>query len=267
MSENLSDAERLPNAPRKPIAVTAEEVLAWLNTENEPLLERRDALLAAAKRADKKLPTLRNDDDVNAVTKLIAQAAAVKKRAKAEFDRANDEFKPAIGAIRAWRNFVSDPLDEALAPLQKRQRDFLINRDAERRAEAQRQADAARKVAEDQQTAAFAAQDKGDDAGAAALFDVAEQAARVAQKSDAVVTRKGGAGKVKSDDGTSYLRSNVKFNVIDIDKVPDAYIIKTVDEKAVREATKIRDPATGLPRDPIPGLEFYLEHTAVTRAG
>jgi len=256
------------NAPEPPAPLTREQVKEWLDYENEPIVEQRDNIIIPSLRNALALhPRIEDGDEETAqkFTDDIETARSLSGKTTSIAKRKHDEHKRPIRemgtAVDGWYQAFDAVLVAALTPVQAVLFDFMQRKRAieEKRladiAKAQREAaEAAAKAAKEAEEAAGLFSDEAMDRErlAQAQAEIAARAEREAAARPAETSRvRGIMGAVAS------IRQTWKWRVVDIKKVPRAYLM--VDPDKISEARKMRDE-TGKPL-PIQGIEWVAEQT------
>jgi hypothetical protein len=170
-------------------------------------------------------------------------------------------FLAAERAVDAWYKRWTDPLRQAIAPLQRAMDAYGAKLDAERRAEAEREAAAARAEAERLATRA-AEQLQRDEASVATsvLLDEAAEAAKRAEQTSALASGNSAnlTRTVGAYGGTVSGQEVWGWEVEDISKVPLAFmqINETLANKTVAAFARSNPDLARKGVSPIPGLRI-----------
>ncbi len=245
-----------------------------LASEYAGIVSRKRTLLQMAEDFKADYPSVNDDETSGLLAGVITQIRAHVK----SVDKVREGVKsPYLEGGRIVDGFfngtIMTPLDKAATALNAMQTAFLrakaekARREAEAAAEAARkEEEARRREAEKAEREARALARKGDEEAAAEAKRKADAAreeqdrAAAARQQEAKVAASSNAdrSRVRGDLAMASLRTTIKFEVIDITKVPAAYL--QVNTALVNAAIRGKD---GL-RD-IPGLRIFEEQEAANR--
>ena len=250
------DPEPLPeNRPQAPKPMSTAEIKEWLEFENEALVKAIDL--------DVTVLTADHGREEIAEEAQLARLAANVDIARGHYRQATktkraqkDPFLQGGRDVDAWFARHTDRLEKAVAPVQRLMNEYGERKDRERRAEAQRIADAARAEAQARaQAAADAlARERATQQQTAATTVLLDEAADAAEQADKATTLAAGksADLTRSFDSYGSTVSGKEvwgFEVADIAVVPLAYL--QVNETMIRKAI----------------LEYARDHAEEARAG
>lgn len=237
MTEKAEETTPLPNFD----PFNEQHVLEALAEENADILKRSSALKAACDAWDK-VSEIKTDEQAEKLTTFLAQinnmigdkgTATVRQKARKQ---AYSKIGDAI--YKYFKENIIVPLEDRKKPLSKKLGAFLEKKKAAAEAEEARLKQQAHEAAARAQTA-----------------EQVEDALKISKAAGVA----GKASGVKTDFGQgAYTTTNWKFKVIDISKVPPAYM--QVNAELVNKVIKGKD---GLRE--IPGLEIYPETTTTIR--
>lgn len=250
----------MSNTPPPPTPLTAAEINAYLDYALASLFTRRDALIKALTLTAEMSPRIEDDAQLGDVAENVKMAGALGRTTE---DRRVENKAPFLTGGRVvdmWFRAFVEPLDQAMAPVQRIMDDYGARKLARQRAEAEAARKAAQLEADRLAARAAAALDAGRDADA--VLEQAALAADVATKADswadarpAELTRARGVYGA-----TASMRETWAWEIEDIGKIPRAYLM--VNPDAIKAAAKARD-ASGKPAIVIPGIRW----TSSTRMG
>ena len=218
----LSEEPLPENRPTAPKVTPVKQILAWLNYENEPLVEAigRDILQLQHDGRG----TVDDEESLGRVSANVSIAQTHLGQAEKTRKAQKDPFKQGADAVDKWFKRWTVQLTEALEPVQKLMNAYGEKVDAERRAEEARRAAEAR--AEAERLAARAAEAMARETvpspATTVLLDAAAEAAKEAERADALATG-------KTADVTRFFRGYGgvvsgeevwDFEIEDISKVP-----------------------------------------------
>jgi hypothetical protein len=221
--------------------MTPEQIRAWLAFELEPLLTRRDEVLAALTASLEAAPTIENQTQLTAYADNLKMAKAILKTADTRRTEVKRPFLDGGREIDAWFKGVTSKLDEPVRAIERIMGEYQarLAREARERAEAE-----ARRLREEAEAKAAAATAAlfGDDAdaeedagrGMQAVEDAqsAAQRAEVAQKlADGTP---GDLVRATSDLGTTVTaQERLEVVVVDATAVPRQFLVP--DERAIKD--------------------------------
>jgi hypothetical protein len=258
MSSTTLTHDRDTNAPPPPAPPTPAEVVAWLDYQLEPLLARRTEIMQALRAfvaahpkiadGDEELAGMFNDN-IGMALECRSKAAGAHKEHKEPYFRAGQ-------AVDAWKNRFIEGLDETIGPVKAVLATYRLRMDdlsrAVREAEARRAREAAARA---QQEAAAALRRNAP--STSAKLEAAAAADEQAQKA-AEQARAKAPGRSRGMYGTvSSIRTTWTWKLIDISRVPLEFL--TINERALDDAKKERDPVSGRPTREIGGIEWVEE--------
>jgi len=220
---------------------------AELEQDNIPLLKRRDDLLAASERMPKEVL---DDEEAGRVSDQIKQLKACAKDAESRRVGEKAPHMALAHAVDGFFNGIKLPLAEAAETALTILGVYQRQRESEKRN--------ARIKAEQEATAV--AEQKALDITDDVSLEIAVEAAVQQQKAhEAAAVNAAELSRTRGDYGSvASLRTTFDFEVLDISKVPEAYIM--VNEKVVRAAIRGKN---GLRQ--IDGLRIFSRKDAVVR--
>lgn len=272
------------NNPPEPMTLkTGIDLLDQLHETNPELRTRIEELMAAAGRADALLP-IDSDEKAGKVATFLKLVKACAGFGDERRLAASLPYRDATDAVNGWFARTLKPLldkRDQFARLNEtflNEKDARLRREAAERARAQREEAAARareaqQAREAEAAAARAAQTAADEAAREVAKADAEEAQRRAEMAaaaaaqaqseataaEAVVTAKPSElGAVSGEFASTGLKTTWDFEVVDLSKVPLAYL--TVNESAVKQAIKGKHGQRA-----IPGLRIFPKRSAVVR--
>jgi hypothetical protein len=250
------------NAPRLDLAAALkpEALKVWLDYQFAAHAERRDALVMAGERFTLATPAGIEDDGVaQRATDFGVQLRAAQSATDDTHKLVKAPVLTAQRMIDGARKSIVDDLDAVLKAVQVKMTAYLQRKADEARAKAA--AEAAAKEAEAQRAMAEAQAHatKANVEAAVEAFTEAREAIAIASAPPAQLAR------VTSALGSGAgLRSNWTYRIVDLTKVPAAYLTlnETVVKAAIKTAPKAPD---GRPLIDIPGLEIVNDAKASFR--
>lgn len=219
------------------------------------LKDARNGIEALARFKDTTKGVIETDEVAEKTSAFVAQL----KRSKTALDTARKgekaPFDQAAKVVDGVFNALIKPLGEAVDYLGRAQTTFLIKKRQEAEAAAQLERKRAQEAADKAEAEAMAS-GRSEDLEAAAAH--AANADKVERQTRATAQEQ---ARTRSDYGTmTNLRRTKNYRTNDFAQVPREYLM--VNHDAVRAALK--QWKDGEPQ-PIPGIEFYFDESAVTR--
>lgn len=198
-----------------------------------------DALL----KQSQSISIITNDEAFGTVADLATLVRKLAKRVDQLSHYFTDPHTRYNQQVRAFFKVYQDPLSKAEMRLRYLMKNYQVMQDNERR---RRQAEMDRHAAE---LTAKAKAEAEADAERGVVYDPSPIVAPVAPPPPTTV---------RTEHGTVYQRSDWTWEVEDLDKVPEKFILKKLDEVKVRAAIRGGDRA-------IPGLRIFQDVTPAIR--
>jgi hypothetical protein len=250
----------LPNTPPPPVPLTTGQIIEHLEYVLEPLLRRRDRIVAALLATAAAYPEILDDEAMGEAGENLRMVSALTRLSEDRRKEHKDPYWSGGRTVDAWfKNFFA-PLNDAKAPVQRAADAYaamVVRREREATAAA---AAAARQAADRAAEAAALAIEERREIDAQGLVEAAREADRLQAQADA---RPAEMSRTHGEYGAVIsARSTWRFKVIDLAQVPREYLM--IDTNALKAAMADRD-AAGRPTAVIAGVEWVEDISAGVR--